>query len=137
MPSPSSIPPTDPVALQDRIDDVLRSFLSARRQELEWLDPRATGPIDEVIGLFEAGGKRIRPALVLLSASCGYYDLQQLLPARPAKGPRAMKKIVHVVGTGTIGEPLIGLFADFKKYLELKPQGEEAKEVREILQTLK
>ena len=62
MPSPSSLPPTDPVALQDRIDDVLRSFLSARRQELEWLDPRATGPIDEVIGLFEAGGKRIRPA---------------------------------------------------------------------------
>jgi Flp pilus assembly protein TadD len=27
--------------------------------------------------------------------------------------------------------------ADFKKYLELKPQGDEAKEVREILQTLK
>jgi len=28
-----------------------------------------------------------------------------------------MKKIVHVVGTGTIGEPLIGLFADFKRHL--------------------
>jgi len=28
-----------------------------------------------------------------------------------------MKKVVHVVGTGTIGEPLIGLFADFGKYL--------------------
>jgi glyceraldehyde-3-phosphate dehydrogenase type II len=28
-----------------------------------------------------------------------------------------MSKIVHVVGTGTIGEPLIGLFADFRKYL--------------------
>ncbi|HEY3202793.1 MAG TPA: hypothetical protein VGL03_03935 [Thermoanaerobaculia bacterium] len=28
-----------------------------------------------------------------------------------------MKKIVHVVGTGTIGEPLIGLFADFGKHL--------------------
>ena len=28
-----------------------------------------------------------------------------------------MKKIVHVVGTGTIGEPLIGLFADFQKKL--------------------
>jgi glyceraldehyde-3-phosphate dehydrogenase/erythrose-4-phosphate dehydrogenase len=26
-------------------------------------------------------------------------------------------KVVHVVGTGTIGEPLIGLFADFRKYL--------------------
>src|SRR5437899_3390334 len=62
MASPSSLSPTDPVALQDRINDVLRSFLSARRQELAWLDPRATEPIDEVIGLFEAGGKRIRPA---------------------------------------------------------------------------
>ncbi len=28
-----------------------------------------------------------------------------------------MKKIVHVVGTGTIGEPLIGLFTDFSKHL--------------------
>jgi glyceraldehyde-3-phosphate dehydrogenase/erythrose-4-phosphate dehydrogenase len=27
------------------------------------------------------------------------------------------RRTVHVVGTGTIGEPLIGLFADFKKYL--------------------
>ncbi len=28
-----------------------------------------------------------------------------------------MKRIVHIVGTGTIGEPLIGLFTDFGKYL--------------------
>jgi glyceraldehyde-3-phosphate dehydrogenase/erythrose-4-phosphate dehydrogenase len=28
-----------------------------------------------------------------------------------------MKKIVHIVGTGTIGEPLIGLFTDFHKHL--------------------
>jgi hypothetical protein len=27
------------------------------------------------------------------------------------------KKIVHVVGTGTIGEPLIGLLASFRKEL--------------------
>ena len=27
------------------------------------------------------------------------------------------KKIVHVIGTGTIGEPLIGLLCDFKKQL--------------------
>ena len=27
------------------------------------------------------------------------------------------RKIVHVVGTGTIGEPLIGLLADFKSKL--------------------
>lgn len=28
-----------------------------------------------------------------------------------------MKKIVHIVGTGTIGEPLIGLFTDFSRHL--------------------
>ncbi|MBZ0113398.1 MAG: hypothetical protein K8J08_13125 [Thermoanaerobaculia bacterium] len=28
-----------------------------------------------------------------------------------------MKKIVHIVGTGTIGEPLIGLFTDFREKL--------------------
>ena len=28
-----------------------------------------------------------------------------------------MKKVVHVVGTGTIGEPLIGLFTDFRERL--------------------
>jgi len=48
--------------VRDRVDDVLRAFLKARRQELEWIDPRATEPIREVIRLFEAGGKRIRPA---------------------------------------------------------------------------
>ncbi len=30
-----------------------------------------------------------------------------------------MKKIVHIVGTGTIGEPLIGLFTDFHSHFEL------------------
>ena len=30
-----------------------------------------------------------------------------------------MSKIVHIVGTGTIGEPLIGLFTDFSHYFEL------------------
>lgn len=28
-----------------------------------------------------------------------------------------MRKVVHIVGTGTIGEPLIGLFTDFDKHL--------------------
>jgi len=53
---------TDPSDLRDRIDDVLRTFLKTRRQELEWIDANATGPIVEVIKLFEAGGKRLRPA---------------------------------------------------------------------------
>ncbi len=30
-----------------------------------------------------------------------------------------MANIIHVVGTGTIGEPLIGLFTDFKHHLEI------------------
>ncbi len=34
--------------------------------------------------LFEAGGKRIRPALVLLAAKCGAYDLGKLTPAAMA-----------------------------------------------------
>src|SRR6266568_1289604 len=28
-----------------------------------------------------------------------------------------MKNVVHIVGTGTIGEPLIGLFTDFRQHL--------------------
>lgn len=55
-----SVPDLD--RLRDRVDDVLATFLTARRQELEWIDPGATSPIDEVIRLFRAGGKRIRPA---------------------------------------------------------------------------
>lgn len=34
--------------------------------------------------LFAAGGKRIRPALVLLAAKCGAYDLEKLTPAAMA-----------------------------------------------------
>lgn len=30
-----------------------------------------------------------------------------------------MKKIVHIVGTGTIGEPLIGLFTDFQTHMDI------------------
>ncbi len=30
-----------------------------------------------------------------------------------------MANIIHVVGTGTIGEPLIGLFTDFRRYFDL------------------
>jgi len=62
MTEPSPSGPTDLTLVRDRIDDVLRAFLTARRQELEWIDARATAPIVEVIKLFEAGGKRIRPA---------------------------------------------------------------------------
>jgi heptaprenyl diphosphate synthase len=45
--------------------------------------------------LFEAGGKRIRPALVLLSARCGRYDLQELTPAAMAVELTHAATLVH------------------------------------------
>ena len=43
--------------------------------------PEVAGPMAD---LFEAGGKRVRPALVLLAALCGRYDLGRLVPAAMA-----------------------------------------------------
>jgi glyceraldehyde-3-phosphate dehydrogenase (NAD(P)) len=34
--------------------------------------------------------------------------------------PHITKKIVHVVGTGTIGEPLIGILASFRERFGIK-----------------
>jgi geranylgeranyl diphosphate synthase, type I len=47
--------------LHDRFDDALMEFLGMRRQETEWVDPRATILVDEVTRLVRAGGKRLRP----------------------------------------------------------------------------
>jgi geranylgeranyl pyrophosphate synthase len=45
--------------------------------------------------LFAAGGKRVRPALVLLSARCGRYDLDQLTPAAMAVELTHAATLVH------------------------------------------
>lgn len=45
--------------------------------------------------LFAAGGKRIRPALVLLAASCGKYDLRTLTPAAMAVELTHAATLVH------------------------------------------
>jgi heptaprenyl diphosphate synthase len=45
--------------------------------------------------LFAAGGKRVRPALVLLSARCGIYDLERLLPAAMAVELTHAATLVH------------------------------------------
>lgn len=45
--------------------------------------------------LFEAGGKRLRPALVLLSARCGHYDLDRLVPAAMAVEMTHAATLVH------------------------------------------
>jgi geranylgeranyl pyrophosphate synthase len=45
--------------------------------------------------LFEAGGKRLRPALVLLTAKCGRYDLEKLKPAAMAVEFTHAATLVH------------------------------------------
>ena len=45
--------------------------------------------------LFAAGGKRLRPALVLLSARCGRYDLGRLTPAAMAVELTHAATLVH------------------------------------------
>jgi heptaprenyl diphosphate synthase len=45
--------------------------------------------------LFAAGGKRVRPALVLLSAKCGTYDLDRLTPAAMAVELTHAATLVH------------------------------------------
>lgn len=45
--------------------------------------------------LFAAGGKRIRPALLLLAAKCGRYDLQKLTPAAIAVELTHAATLVH------------------------------------------
>ena len=56
-------------------------------------DPSEVGaPMAE---LFAAGGKRIRPALVLLAAKCGRYDLERLRPAAMAVELTHAATLVH------------------------------------------
>jgi heptaprenyl diphosphate synthase len=45
--------------------------------------------------LFAAGGKRIRPALVLLAARCGRYELDHLIPAAVAVELTHAATLVH------------------------------------------
>jgi geranylgeranyl diphosphate synthase type I len=48
--------------LRARVDAALRTFLDARRDRVEGLDPAALRLVDEVRRLVDAGGKRIRPS---------------------------------------------------------------------------
>lgn len=65
---------------------------AALRTEIEQ-DPAIVA--EPMAQLFEAGGKRLRPALVLLSASCGRYDLDRLIPAAMAVELTHAATLVH------------------------------------------
>ena len=63
------------------VADDLAAVEARLREEIAG-DPSEVGA--PMADLFGAGGKRIRPALVLLSAACGRYELDRLLPAAMA-----------------------------------------------------
>jgi geranylgeranyl diphosphate synthase, type I len=54
--------PPELAALRARIDRTLDAFLAGAREEMAAVAPDALLPIDEVIRLIAAGGKRLRPA---------------------------------------------------------------------------
>ncbi len=75
-----------PVALDlAAVDRMLRSEIGH--------DPPAVGAA--MADLFEAGGKRLRPGLVLLSAKFGDYDLDRLAPAAMAVELTHAATLVH------------------------------------------
>lgn len=59
---PSRHAPSDHLGLRQRVDRTLEGFLLKVRSEMAANGPDALLPIDEVIRLIAAGGKRLRPA---------------------------------------------------------------------------
>lgn len=62
------------------------------KQEIASDPPEVARPMSE---LFAAGGKRIRPALVLLAARCGSYELERVFPAAMAVEVTHAATLVH------------------------------------------
>ena len=62
------------------------------RNEIAADPPEVAGPMAD---LFGAGGKRIRPALVLLAARCGSYDRERAFPAAMAVEVTHAATLVH------------------------------------------
>jgi geranylgeranyl pyrophosphate synthase len=65
---------------------------AALKEEIDGDPPEVSPPMAD---LFEAGGKRLRPALVLLSAMCGEYDLAKVVPAAMAVELTHAATLVH------------------------------------------
>ena len=65
---------------------------SALKWEIANDPPEVAAPMADLV---EAGGKRLRPALMLLSAKCGHYDPDKLLPAAMAVELTHSATLVH------------------------------------------
>ena len=78
------------------------------RKDIEHDPPEVAAPM---LDLFAAGGKRIRPALVLLSAMAGTFDSSQVIPAAMAVELTHAATLVHddVIDHATVrrGRPTV------------------------------
>jgi len=70
----------------------LAAVEAALRDEIQRDPEVVSAPMAD---LFAAGGKRLRPALVLLSAKCGDYDIEKLMPAAMAVELTHAATLVH------------------------------------------
>lgn len=70
----------------------LATVEAALRDEIQRDPDVVSAPMGD---LFAAGGKRLRPALVLLAARCGRYDLEKLTPAAMAVELTHAATLVH------------------------------------------
>jgi heptaprenyl diphosphate synthase len=82
----------EPQTLFGPVTADLATVEASLRAEIHGDPPVVAAPMAD---LFEAGGKRIRPALVLLSARCGRYDLADLMPASTAVELTHAATLVH------------------------------------------
>jgi heptaprenyl diphosphate synthase len=83
---------TEAVELFGPVATDLASIEAALREEIESDPPEVARPMAE---LFGAGGKRLRPALVLLAGMSGTYDLERLTPAAMAVELTHAATLVH------------------------------------------
>jgi heptaprenyl diphosphate synthase len=83
---------TEPRELFGPVADDLKEVEAELRSSIGADPPEVAAPMAD---LFAAGGKRIRPALVLLSAKCGRYELDKLIPAATAVELTHAATLVH------------------------------------------
>ena len=82
----------DPAELFGPVAQDLATVEEQLIQEIASDPPEVAGPMSD---LFDAGGKRIRPALVLLAAHCGAYDPARVFPAAMAVEVTHAATLVH------------------------------------------
>ena len=83
---------TEAPSLFGPVTSDLASVEDGLQADIDRDPPEVGAPMAE---LFAAGGKRIRPALVLLAARCGRYDLERLRPAAMAVELTHAATLVH------------------------------------------